>query len=925
MWELLIKAIKDNDMVELDRLLSLMTKEDFSNLEDYKTKEFEHIPLHVAASLGNVEAVKKLLAMTDSEVAGKIVSRENVSALHRAVEGGHTKVVDLLLSKNPQVVVHLYPYSQHHKFDTGTALNLAVRRQHDEIVEKLLPLMNLSLIKEFSHGVGHNKSGTALELTNGRAIAGAFSPEMIISTLEYRKDISFIKDVPKKASDSLHMLIQKEPNVADHYYKRGNILFSLNRKEEGKNYYEKAVKLDTKYLEKLIINMSTLENKVNVEIQDGYNKVIAGLIDQVDTKIINTADQNGKTMLYRIAELGKIKAGELLISKIQSQVVRQTVYKAAKDGNQKVLEFLVNIVSKEDLEAANNNGQTILHLAVHHDLDKAVEILLKKMAPESIAKADKTGKKAWDLSTNNKMTEILCNQLGDTAKINRFADKPNKKEVSNSMDIDNTSNDQNTGINQAKLPLATTFSAEKTNLIIANKKAKAELEKATLNNQVKKQTITSSTSSSTTDNTSKKETTINDKTKSLNKVPVVYSNERINKLLNCLEKQEISTSLIDLEAGKLAKDRIEYLVKPVMEEGKTASIALHLRGESWASLVIKKQGDNLQVIYNDPRGNGIKDEKNVKSLINTIKNLEEVSISTFDLMVKQQIVDNDSAPFVIDNLINLAKIDTSSMKKPVIQKLLSEQDQVNNIKQNHLIMQDINPWYSVDKLDKLLHLKLYNKKQISIAPSIEFERKELLVENISVAAKEVMDSNKIAVMPIHLHNNHWTALVIKKQADGSLQILYNDPKGNSLMSEKNSGALLKAISKVNAEFTLVDIRLKQQDNDDDCGPYTIENLVKLAKEDTSHLHKDQLQKLLQINNNIGNEALSIRIEQATELEKAGIPVPPPRCNNNNFADKSELYSDFDVQNTDTTETGFMPPSPIAEGHELEAIGVSTNY
>jgi len=148
---------------------------------------------------------------------------------------------------------------------------------------------------------------------------------------------------------------------------------------------------------------------------------------------------------------------------------------------------------------------------------------------------------------------------------------------------------------------------------------------------------------------------------------------------------------------------------------------------------------------------------------------------------------------------------------------------------------------------------------------------------------------------------------------------YNDPKGNSLMSEKNSGALIKAISKVNAEFTLVDIRLKQQDNDDDCGPYTIENLVKLAISDTSHLHKDQLQKLLQINHNIGNEALFIRAQQATVLEKAGIPVLPPSYSNNKklleaISAFSDEFYNFDAEGPGC---GFVPVTPP---NEVEAMG-----
>jgi len=250
--------------------------------------------------------------------------------------------------------------------------------------------------------------------------------------------------------------------------------------------------------------------------------------------------------------------------------------------------------------------------------------------------------------------------------------------------------------------------------------------------------------------------------------------------------------------------------------------------------------------------------------------------------------------FLVDNL------------KLTIQKQLSEHDQANNIKSRHIVMHDTNPWYSVDKIDKLLHLKLANNKQISIVHSIEFEEKELLIDNISVAVKEVIDSGKIAVVPLHMHGNHYTALVIKKQTDNILQIIYNDSNGNSLMSEKNSGALIRAISKVNTEFTLIDICLKQQYNDDDCGPYTIENLVKLAITDTSNMHKNQIQKLLQIEDSSnGNDASFIRMQHAIELEQTFINSPI--CNI-----KDDMM-DLDVEHINTAagqenclhEMGFM--------------------
>ena len=166
---------------------------------------------------------------------------------------------------------------------------------------------------------------------------------------------------------------------------------------------------------------------------------------------------------------------------------------------------------------------------------------------------------------------------------------------------------------------------------------------------------------------------------------------------------------------------------------------------------------------------------------------------------------------------------------------------LNNNKINNLMIENTN-----SLINKLLHLKLDDKDQISISPITIFEHKNLLIVSVTTAIEEVMGNGKIAVMPIYLGVNHWAALVIKKQIDSSLQILYNDPKGNSLMHEKNSSTIIRFISKINSKMTIVDIGFKQENDDE--GFVTVDNLIKLATSDTSNLNKKQLQKLLKTDN-----------------------------------------------------------------------------
>lgn len=881
MWEQLVKAINNGNEKEALRLIDQMKPEDFhldqalgdDFLSSRGIKAQGCTILHAIAIMGYEAALDKLLSINPNSI--NVIDHEGRTLLHYAANS-HNTIVDKLLAINPKLAETI-------DNEGYTALHYAA----------IIP--GIERMKElFYVGFGHLTVGDlAIADYNGKfyGILGCFSPKMIQlhSTLGYYSEL---QNHLNKCIKNLTELIKNypnSPNNANYQYKLGNMLLGLGRKEEGMKAYEEALKLDyAKYHEKINNNLNDDEQLV---LKQGTTLKDGSVIKPLEKEAAASSNENNN-------ELNKE-------TKRKVESIKRKVEADIKSDIERAIVEINELEQKLKLDMEKINQKRT-------ELEKELQLLKSYEADitteNSKLKASVTDPEELKQDNNDGASTIK------QAKVENNTNSSNKGALSNLKE---------------KLPLATTSFAEKTNLMIANKKAKAKLEKASAN-KVKKQIVASLTLYSTTDDTKEKET-INTKTdkaatESLHGVPASYSNERISKLLNALEKQDILASIIDIETGKLAKDRIESLIKPVMEEGKMASIALHLRGECWASLIIKKQGDNLQVIYNDPKGNGIKDEKNVKSLINTIKNLEEVSISTYDLMVKQQLTDSDSAALVIDNLTTLAKANTSGLKKPAIQKLLAKQDQINEIKSNHSIMLDDNPWYGDSKIDKLLQLKLAGQEEISIAPSVEFERKELLVENVSVAAKEVMDSGKIALMPIHLHGNHWTALVIKKQTDDSLQILYNDPKGNSLMSEKNSGALIKAISKINAEFTVIDIRLKQQDNDDDGGPYTLENLIKLATEDTSSLHKNQLQKLLQPNNNF--DAVAIRALHADALNKAGIgiAVVMPKYSNN---DKVEEISQFAVvkENIDGADTkvDFLPPSPVNETYETEAIGVDSNH
>ncbi|MGB4191265.1 MAG: Ulp1 family isopeptidase, partial [Rickettsiales bacterium] len=85
---------------------------------------------------------------------------------------------------------------------------------------------------------------------------------------------------------------------------------------------------------------------------------------------------------------------------------------------------------------------------------------------------------------------------------------------------------------------------------------------------------------------------------------------------------------------------------------------------------------------------------------------------------------------------------------------------------------------------------------------------------------------------MNLHNNHWVGIVISNNQDGSLVVVYIDPMGNQLASEPNSELLISAIQELSPGANIIDlssVNFRQQNNDYDCGPFTADNLVRLAR------------------------------------------------------------------------------------------------
>ncbi len=173
-------------------------------------------------------------------------------------------------------------------------------------------------------------------------------------------------------------------------------------------------------------------------------------------------------------------------------------------------------------------------------------------------------------------------------------------------------------------------------------------------------------------------------------------------------------------------------------------------------------------------------------------------------------------------------------------------------------------WYTEDKIINVLQCALGNN--VTHVSQTQLEHTDLLKANLESAIGEVITRTIPAVIPVHVHGNHWTALIIKKVENGSIQVIYNDSNGNALESEENAVNLVKTITEICPDATILDLQLRQQFNDNDCGPFSIDNMVRIANINTEHVDRNALVKLL--DKPMNGSAIHIRKEHERLLDES---------------------------------------------------------
>ena len=150
-------------------------------------------------------------------------------------------------------------------------------------------------------------------------------------------------------------------------------------------------------------------------------------------------------------------------------------------------------------------------------------------------------------------------------------------------------------------------------------------------------------------------------------------------------------------------------------------------------------------------------------------------------------------------------------------------------------------WYDHKKINDVLSHELRNEEGVVALDAIPLKGtpprgsdnfKETLRKAVEGARQD-----KTVLMPININGNHWVGGMMKKGGDGKLKFFYNDSIGNKMGSDMS-----EEINLAVAEIEIIDLKERQQNDNYNCGPLTIHNLLEMSKAES--LEEEELKKRL---------------------------------------------------------------------------------
>ncbi|WP_425364678.1 Ulp1 family isopeptidase [Candidatus Tisiphia endosymbiont of Mystacides longicornis] len=209
-----------------------------------------------------------------------------------------------------------------------------------------------------------------------------------------------------------------------------------------------------------------------------------------------------------------------------------------------------------------------------------------------------------------------------------------------------------------------------------------------------------------------------------------------------------------------------------------------------------------------------------------VKQREDVpGINSVTVHYMQENLNEYKPENVLKRVINAFKQMANEGRKAI--PIPTKQNKVEYSQENNLTKE--NYWYNDLDISNLLKASLNENVSIQPAVSLASEQynNEMLRHVMLEAIVSVNSGKDYAVMPINTGHEHWVSLAITKDRDNKIVFTYNDPMGTPIDQRQELLDMIKEVCPDNAE--IVDLKTKQQQNDKDCGPFIVDNLIKMAK------------------------------------------------------------------------------------------------
>ncbi|WP_375330135.1 MULTISPECIES: Ulp1 family isopeptidase [unclassified Candidatus Tisiphia] len=213
-------------------------------------------------------------------------------------------------------------------------------------------------------------------------------------------------------------------------------------------------------------------------------------------------------------------------------------------------------------------------------------------------------------------------------------------------------------------------------------------------------------------------------------------------------------------------------------------------------------------------------------IVGEIKQREAIpSINSGTIFDMQENLNDYKPESVLKRVINAFKQMANEEGKSI--PILTKQNKVESSQENNLTKE--NYWYNDLDISNLLKASLNENVSIQPAVSLASEQynNEMLRHVMLEAIASVNSGKDYAVMPINTGHEHWVSLAITKDRDNKIVFTYNDPMGTEIEQRSKLVEMIKEVCPDNAK--IVDLKTKQQQNDKDCGPFIVDNLIKMAK------------------------------------------------------------------------------------------------